>query len=144
MKTLAQSRKNYNKKNQELENQVFKTARAKTLKLRWLFIVDVAFFIHDFYVYYYEAVFNIANHKSKTAVHVFYHHHHHHHKYITYINKNSYCDHHWYHKQSHCWAPFAKWTKHRIDWDCANCITYSRNCYQWLTLESCFTNINFS
>ena len=32
-------------------------------------------------------------------------------------------------------------TKHQIDWDSATCITYSTHCYQWLTLESWFTNL---
>ena len=32
-------------------------------------------------------------------------------------------------------------TKHRIDWDSATCITYSTNCYQRLTLESWFSNL---
>ena len=30
--------------------------------------------------------------------------------------------------------------KHQIDWDSATCITYSTVYYQWLTLESWFTN----
>ena len=32
-------------------------------------------------------------------------------------------------------------TNHRIDWDSAECITYSTNYYQRLTLESWFTNL---
>ena len=32
-------------------------------------------------------------------------------------------------------------TKHQIDWDSATCITYSTDCYQRLTLESWFTNL---
>ena len=32
-------------------------------------------------------------------------------------------------------------TNHSIDWDSANCITYSTNYYQRLTLESWFTNV---
>ena len=32
-------------------------------------------------------------------------------------------------------------TKHQIDWDSATCITYSTNCYQRLTLESWFSNL---
>ena len=31
-------------------------------------------------------------------------------------------------------------TKRQIDWDSATCITYSTDYYQWLTLESWFTN----
>ena len=32
-------------------------------------------------------------------------------------------------------------TKHQIDWDSATCITYSKDYYQRLTLESWFTNL---
>ena len=32
-------------------------------------------------------------------------------------------------------------TKHQIDWDSATCITYSKDCWQRLTLESWFTNL---
>ena len=32
-------------------------------------------------------------------------------------------------------------TKHRIDWDCATCVTQSTDYYQRLTLESWFTNL---
>ena len=32
-------------------------------------------------------------------------------------------------------------TKHQIDWDSATCITYSTDCYQRLTLERWFINI---
>ena len=32
-------------------------------------------------------------------------------------------------------------TKHQTDWDSATCITYSTDCYQHLTLESWFTNL---
>ena len=32
-------------------------------------------------------------------------------------------------------------TKHQIDWDSTTCITYSTDCYQRLTLESWFTNL---
>ena len=32
-------------------------------------------------------------------------------------------------------------TKHQINWDSATCITYSTDCYQRLTLESWFTNL---
>ena len=32
-------------------------------------------------------------------------------------------------------------TNHKIDWDSAECITYSTNYYQRLTLESWFTNL---
>ena len=32
-------------------------------------------------------------------------------------------------------------TNHRIDWDSAECITFSTNYYQRLTLESWFTNL---
>ena len=32
-------------------------------------------------------------------------------------------------------------TNHRIDWDSAKCITYCKNYYQRLTLESWFTNL---
>ena len=32
-------------------------------------------------------------------------------------------------------------TKHQIDLDSATCITYSTDYYQWLTLESWFTNL---
>ena len=31
-------------------------------------------------------------------------------------------------------------TKHKLDWDSAECVTYSTNYQQWLTLESWFTN----
>ena len=32
-------------------------------------------------------------------------------------------------------------TNHRIDWDSATCVTYSTNYYQWIVLESWFTNL---
>ena len=32
-------------------------------------------------------------------------------------------------------------TNHRIDWDSAECVTYSTDYYQRITLESCFTNL---
>ena len=32
-------------------------------------------------------------------------------------------------------------TNHRIDWDSAECVIYSTDYYQWLTLESWFTNL---
>ena len=32
-------------------------------------------------------------------------------------------------------------TNHNIDWDCAQCVTYSTNYFQRLTLESWFTNL---
>ena len=32
-------------------------------------------------------------------------------------------------------------TNHRIDWDSAECVIYSNDCYQRLTLESWFTNL---
>ena len=32
-------------------------------------------------------------------------------------------------------------TNHNIDWDSAQCVTYSTNYFQWLTLESWFTNL---
>ena len=32
-------------------------------------------------------------------------------------------------------------TNHRIDWDSAECVTYSTDCYKRLTLESWFTNL---
>ena len=44
-------------------------------------------------------------------------------------------------QQSHCWSPLHLQTKHQIDWDSATCITYSTDCYQRLTLESWFTNL---
>ena len=32
-------------------------------------------------------------------------------------------------------------TNHNIDWDSAQCLTYSTNCFQRLTLESWYTNL---
>ena len=32
-------------------------------------------------------------------------------------------------------------TNHRIDWDSAECVTYSKDYYKRLTLESWFTNL---
>ena len=32
-------------------------------------------------------------------------------------------------------------TNHRIDWDSAECVTYSMDYYQRITLESWFTNL---
>ena len=32
-------------------------------------------------------------------------------------------------------------TSHAIDWDYATCLTYSTDCYQRITLESWFTNL---
>ena len=33
-------------------------------------------------------------------------------------------------------------TNHRFDWDSAECVTYSTDYYQWITLESWFTNLD--
>ena len=38
-------------------------------------------------------------------------------------------------------AEHHRLTNHTIDWDSAQCLTYSTNYFQWLTLESWFTNL---
>ena len=38
-------------------------------------------------------------------------------------------------------AEHHRLTNHAIDWDSAKCVTYSTNYFQWLTLESWFTNL---
>ena len=38
-------------------------------------------------------------------------------------------------------AEHHRLTNHTIDWDSAQCVTYSTNYFQPLTLESCFTNL---
>ena len=43
----------------------------------------------------------------------------------------------WY-QESHFWTPSTN--KHKIDWDSAECVTYSTNYQQRLTLESWYTN----
>ena len=37
-------------------------------------------------------------------------------------------------------SEYHRITKHKIDWDSAECITYSTNYQQWLTLKSWYTN----
>ena len=39
-------------------------------------------------------------------------------------------------------AEHHRLTNHTIDWDSAQCLTYSTNCFQRLTLESWFTNLD--
>ena len=47
----------------------------------------------------------------------------------------------WWRQQSHCWAPFTDETSNWLGLCSATCITYSTDCYQRLTLESWFTNL---
>ena len=50
-------------------------------------------------------------------------------------------DEEWWRQQPPCWTPLILQMKHQIDWDSVTRITYSTDYYQWLTLESWFTNL---